>query len=509
VIEAQRKSLILFSILLIGLLMLWWPTVAHWFSIVWSVDVFAHGLLVPIISAVMIWSRRDGLRAIKPTPDPLGGLVIVVACFIWLGGAVLDTALLAHLALAVVLQGLVILVFGRVLYRFILFPMIFLFLAVPFGASVIEPMQHGTARIVIFALDILGADFRADGVLIELPSGLYEVAQACAGVKFLFTSIVTGVLLANMVFKSWQRRAVIIVTSIALPIIANALRVLGILGIAELSSQDFAKDVDHIVYGWVFLSMVLLALIAFAYRISDRTDTEAEFKTLPLSPQFYNFAKRVGWTSILLLAATGLLAPNQFASPYREGPPESAQFFKHVPAGFRQLENSTPIPKASFFNADLIASDVFRRGGIVFRAQYGQYEPLGAGRRLFQTANRVAPSDWQELTGMRKTLEVTCGMPIRQMVFMRNNVRALVWATDWVGSYSVNNSLQEKLRTLYARVLTEKSDGARFVLTAMVNDDFEPVHAVFSKFISTLVDSSDLWENRVGGEEGNRARCAE
>lgn len=512
---AHKKSLLLFSGALIGLLALWWPTVVHWFSIVWTVDVFAHGLLVPLVSVVMIWSRRSQLQTMTPSSDAFGGLMIVAASLVWFAGAALDTAFLAHIALVTAIQGLVILVFGRALYRAVLFPMAFLFLAVPFGSSLIEPMQHATARIVIFALDLFGANFRADGVLIELPSGLYEVAQACAGVKFLFTSVVTGVLLANLVFESWQRRTLIIVTSIALPIVANAARVLGILGIAELSSQQFAKDVDHIIYGWVFLSMVLLALIAFAYHISDKMNDEPEPKTgtdfpgSTTNPFSSKGAKIAGGASLLLWIVITLIAPNQFSPVYREGGPEEKQIFDHIPDGLRQLESETPAPEASFFNADMVASEVYRSGSTVFRAQYGRYDPLGAGRRLFQTANRAAPLEWTELTAMRSVVELKCDIKVREMVFTRNNVRAVVWAADWVGPDTVSNSLEEKLKTLYARIGKGQASGASLVLTAILNDDVEAIRDIFSEFMSTFMANSALWNKDAKGEAGNKSSCAE
>ena len=181
---------------------------------------------------------------------------------LWPLGGAAEAAILQHVAFIGAIQCLVLASLGIALYRVILFPLLFLFAFVPFGDQILVPLQVFTAKMVIWALDVTGVAHQSDGVLIQLSSGLFEVAAACAGVRFLFSSLVTGILLCHLAFRSWRRRALMVLASVAVPVLANVVRVYGTLLISEATDISFAKDVDHIVYGWGFLSVVLLILIA-------------------------------------------------------------------------------------------------------------------------------------------------------------------------------------------------------------------------------------------------------
>ena len=62
-------------------------------------------------------------------------------------------------------------------------------------------------------------------------------------------------------YRSWKRRAAFIVVSIIVPVIANGLRVLGIVVLGYILSSAEAATADHLIYGWVFFSMVSIILI--------------------------------------------------------------------------------------------------------------------------------------------------------------------------------------------------------------------------------------------------------
>jgi exosortase/archaeosortase family protein len=62
-------------------------------------------------------------------------------------------------------------------------------------------------------------------------------------------------------YRSWKRRAAFIVVSIIVPIIANGMRVWGIVVLGYWLGDAQAATADHLIYGWVFFSMVSIILI--------------------------------------------------------------------------------------------------------------------------------------------------------------------------------------------------------------------------------------------------------
>jgi exosortase/archaeosortase family protein len=98
------------------------------------------------------------------------------------------------------------------------------------------------------------------GYRIEIPEGQFYIAEACAGLRFLIASIAFGVLYAVTMFRSPLRRAIFIVASILVPIVANGFRALGIVVLGHELGSAQAAETDHVLYGWIFFSIVILLL---------------------------------------------------------------------------------------------------------------------------------------------------------------------------------------------------------------------------------------------------------
>ena len=94
-----------------------------------------------------------------------------------------------------------------------------------------------------------------EGIFITTPTGYFEVAEACAGVKFLIAMAAFGALVANVCFRSWPRRIAFMAVAMLVPILANGVRAWGTIYIAHRTgSTDFAASFDHVVYGGIFFA---------------------------------------------------------------------------------------------------------------------------------------------------------------------------------------------------------------------------------------------------------------
>jgi exosortase len=127
-------------------------------------------------------------------------------------------------------------------------------------------LQRITADITILGLHALQIPVYSNSYMIEIPEGPFEIAEACAGLRFLIASSVFGCFFAVLIYRSFLRRAVFIFISVAVPIVANGLRALGIIVLAHLEGNAAAAEADHVVYGWVFFTLVILALTKPACR---------------------------------------------------------------------------------------------------------------------------------------------------------------------------------------------------------------------------------------------------
>jgi exosortase len=153
-------------------------------------------------------------------------------------------------------------ILGRRLFWQVSGPLLFLFFLVPFGAFLTPTLQRFTAAFSIAGLDLLGIPNFSDRFTIETPAGIFFVAEACAGLRFLIAAIAFGVFYAILNYTSPVRRAGFIAASVVVPIVANGFRALGIVVLGQILGSAEAAAADHIIYGWVFFSLVMLLLIA-------------------------------------------------------------------------------------------------------------------------------------------------------------------------------------------------------------------------------------------------------
>jgi exosortase/archaeosortase family protein len=82
-----------------------------------------------------------------------------------------------------------------------------------------------------------------------------------------------GVLAANVCFRSWWRRFVLLVVCVVVPVLANGVRAWGTVYVAQIKGAAYASGFDHIVYGWFFFAAVIAAIIALSWPFFDRAST--------------------------------------------------------------------------------------------------------------------------------------------------------------------------------------------------------------------------------------------
>src|SRR5262249_14276263 len=218
-------------------------------------------LIVPLVG-FLLWERRAVIASVSPSPTlwPLALMPLLPP--LWLIAAVLDIQEGRQLLVVAMFEVVLLVALGPRLFWLLLAPLLFLFFLVPSGAFLVPSLQKITADISVAGLHALGIPVFSDGFIIEIPEGTFEVAEACAGLRFLSASAVFGCFFAVVMYRSFLRRALFIILSITVPIAANGLRALGIIVLAHLEGSAAAVEADHILYGWFFFTLVIMILIA-------------------------------------------------------------------------------------------------------------------------------------------------------------------------------------------------------------------------------------------------------
>jgi exosortase A len=236
----------------------------------WNISTYSHCLFIPAIVGWLIWQRRTELAVLEPSSWWPGLLLFAVGAFGWMLGEAGNIALFRHAALILMIQATVLTILGPTVTRGILFPIFYLTFLIPFGDEFVPLLQTITAKLCMIMLSIVQLPAHIDGVFITTPSGYFEVAEACSGVKFLVAMVAYSTLVANVCFKSWKRRISFMVMAALVSVLANGFRAFSTIYISHLTSIEFASSFDHIIYGWVFFGIVMIIVMAVGWRYFDR-----------------------------------------------------------------------------------------------------------------------------------------------------------------------------------------------------------------------------------------------
>ncbi len=266
----------------------------------WNIDTYNHLLLVPFITAWLVALKEEELAALRPQPFGPGLVAVTAALGLWWAGQATGINLLAQAGAVGALQAAAVTMLGLRVSLLLALPIAFAAFMVPFGDEIIAPLQFLTADMAIALTHASGIPARVEGIHIHTPAGLFIVAEACSGVKFLIAMVTLGVLVAFTRFTSWWRRAALLITCVIVPILANGVRAWATIYVAQFIGAEKATGFDHIVYGWVFFAIITAAVLGAAWRFVEREPesygwTAANIARWPL----------VAWAEALTFAPTG------------------------------------------------------------------------------------------------------------------------------------------------------------------------------------------------------------
>ena len=304
-----RRPLLRLALAWLGLMAFasteWTEMARQW----WDASTYNHILLVPFILVWLVWQRWPELERLAPKPWWPGLATLAGALLVWRVGAAFGINLVSQLGAVMMLQAAVAVLLGPREAAGLLFPLGYMLFLVPFGDEIVPALQAITAKLAVALTHLSGVPAQIDGVFIDTPAGLFEVAEACSGVKFLVAMVALGTLVAHLCFASAKRRVLFMAAAVIVPVLANGVRAWGTIYVAQSQGIEFAAGFDHIVYGWIFFALVMAAVIGGSWRFFDRSPDDplidpAAIERSPVLAELSRFGIG-GWQA---LAAIALLA---------------------------------------------------------------------------------------------------------------------------------------------------------------------------------------------------------
>jgi exosortase A len=492
---SRHPALVLVLVVWAAILLIHWQTVVSMATIWSSSDTFAHGFLVFPISMWLLWRQRRQMDALRPRPAAAWLVPVALAASLWLVAELATVNVVSHVALVGMLVLSVPVVLGVTATKTVLFPLLFLFFAVPFGEFMLQPMMEWTADFVVAGLQVTGVPVFRHGLQIIIPSGTWSVIDECSGVRYLIASFMVGTLFAYLNYRSYRRRALFMLFSLLVPIIANWLRAYIIVMMGHLSDNRIATGVDHILYGWLFFGFVVFVMFVVGARWTepDAPGIAQSHSPAPASAPAMSLARlNVVGPGLLTLALVA--APGAYIWALERAVAESRPAQLSLPDRFGSWaadERSISSWKPRFTNPSMSASRVYAGAPGAVGVFVAYYRDQRADRKLITSQNAlIAINDrgWiQSNTGSRA---------LGDAVFRTSEIRSadhgagrslVTWHSYWIDSRFISSDTVAKLAVAWERLRGRGDDGAMVVLFAN-EPTVEASRAAVQQFASENLD---------------------
>ncbi len=313
----------------------------------WQSDAaFSHGFLIVPVSLWLIWRCAAGPGDVRFVPSWIGVVALLLCAALWMVGRGAGVLVIEQFGVVLMIPALVLALVGWQATKILLFPLMFLLFAVPFGRALVPYLMEATADVATVALRWTGVPLFRSNMYISIPSGEFEVARACSGLNYVITGLVLGVLYAYVSYQGWRKRALCVAAFVVVPIVANGVRVYFTILVSHLTEMRFGPGTEHVTFGRVFFVMVMLAMFwigrrwhdvgtpagghvdsvpARDLRIADWAPVPAAFLLLLLAPAYLSLSVAdsaagladAGKLSTLPPAASGWQGPVEDESAWR------------------------------------------------------------------------------------------------------------------------------------------------------------------------------------------------
>jgi EpsI family protein len=370
-----------------------------------------------------------------------------------------EVSIVQHFALAALLQAAAYTLLGPQVTWAIAFPLAYLLFAVPVGEALIPPLQQVTAWFTVEGLRLTGIPVWWEGLHLVVPSGSFEVAEACSGLRYLIASVALGFLYAYLSYRSLWRRLAFIALSVAMPIVANGIRAYGIVMIAHLSDMKYATGIDHLIYGWLFFGLVVLLMFWIGSFWREPVNDASAITPLslhpPLAPVPGEYARRyVVWTlAVILVAAVGPLWADWINRAERGAVSVTLQAPTAV-APWQGPEADAGDWEPKFSGADAVVRSQYLRDGRIVYLYVAYYRQQRPDAKLVSSQNSLYDGKrWRYVSEER--IKAPLGKdewPLQATLLTDGQRRRLVWSAYWEGGRLVVSPYVAKLWEAWDRL---------------------------------------------------------
>ena len=266
------KSKVRIAILFLLLALLFSPIIVQLVK-VWSTKGdYSHGFFVTPIAFYMAWKMRKELVSLSSNPTWFGLPVFAVGSVTYVVSFVSKFHTLTHISMVIILIGLLVFLGGWTVTKKLLFPVLFLLFMFPIPESyyvlITNPLKLIITQISTGIINVSGIPVYREGNLLYLASTQLEVAEACSGIRALYSYLMLGCLFA-FISEKRKSKIVLLASTVPLALLVNIMRVTGTGILANYFGPSVSQGFFHQFTGFVLFIFGFVVLFLEYYLLNS------------------------------------------------------------------------------------------------------------------------------------------------------------------------------------------------------------------------------------------------
>ncbi len=237
------------------------------FHLAWVDEESSHVLLVPVIVAWLVWVRRKRFQQIEPALSLVGPILLVAGWMMWSLGYRFQVQICWHGGAVLMLIAAVVTAFGKEFARAFLPAITVMVFLVPIPATgrllIAVPLQRLTAMVTQNVAEVAGLEMQRQGSILILDGQQVAVAEACNGMRMVFTLFLASYAAAFVTPLRNSVRVLILALSPVTAVVCNVVRLVPTVWVFAHASSGVAETF-HSISGWLMLVLAFAGLIGVA-----------------------------------------------------------------------------------------------------------------------------------------------------------------------------------------------------------------------------------------------------
>lgn len=231
---------------------------------VWiSEEDYSHGFFVIPIALLILWQKRSKLLSTPLQPTWLGFPIFLGGAILYLIAYTIKFHTLTYLSMIVTLLGLILFLTGPKWMKGTAISVLFLLFMFPipsaYYVAITNPLKLIITKISAQLIYLLGIPVYYEGNLLFMSTMQLEVAEACSGIRSIYSYLMLSVIFALMA-SNRVVQIILIVSTIPLALFINILRVTGTGILANSYGAKVSQGFFHEFSG---IALFIVGLILF------------------------------------------------------------------------------------------------------------------------------------------------------------------------------------------------------------------------------------------------------